>query len=35
MPITEAVYKVLFKNMNPRDAVEELMTREAKDEILI
>lgn len=35
MPITEAVYKVLFKYMNPRDAVEELMTREAKDEILI
>tara|TARA_R100001143_G_scaffold63579_2_gene72383 strand:+ start:16687 stop:17694 length:1008 start_codon:yes stop_codon:yes gene_type:complete len=35
MPITEAVYKVLFKDMNPRDAVEELMTREAKDEILI
>lgn len=35
MPITEAVYKVLFKNMNPKDAVEELMTREAKDEILI
>lgn len=35
MPITEAVYKVLFKNMNPRDAVEVLMTREAKDEILI
>lgn len=35
MPITEAVYKVLFKNMNPRDAVQELMTREAKDEILI
>lgn len=35
MPITEAVYKVLFKNMNPRDAVQELMTRDAKDEIMI
>lgn len=35
MPITEAVYKVLFKNMNPIDAVQELMTREAKDEIMI
>jgi glycerol-3-phosphate dehydrogenase (NAD(P)+) len=35
MPITEAVYKVLFENMNPRDAVNELMTRNAKDEIMI
>jgi glycerol-3-phosphate dehydrogenase (NAD(P)+) len=35
MPITEAVYKVLFKNMNPIDAVQELMTRDAKDEIMI
>ena len=35
MPITDAVYKVLFKNMNPRDAVKELMTRDAKDEIMI
>lgn len=35
MPITEAVYKVLFKNMNPKDAVQELMTRQAKDEIMI
>ncbi|TVR14899.1 MAG: NAD(P)H-dependent glycerol-3-phosphate dehydrogenase [Balneolaceae bacterium] len=35
MPITEAVYKVLFKNMDPKDAVNELMTRNAKDEIMI
>ncbi len=35
MPITEAVYNVLFNNMNPRDAVQELMTRDAKDEIMI
>jgi glycerol-3-phosphate dehydrogenase (NAD(P)+) len=35
MPITEAVYRVLFENMNPRDAVNKLMTRNAKDEIMI
>ena len=35
MPITEAVYRVLFENMDPRDAVNELMTRNAKDEIMI
>lgn len=35
MPITEAVYKVLFNKMDPRDAVNELMTRNAKDEIMI
>ena len=35
MPITDAVYKVLFENMDPRDAVNELMTRNAKDEIMI
>lgn len=35
MPITEAVYKVLFENMDPKDAVNELMTRNAKDEIMI
>lgn len=35
MPITEAVYKVLFKNVDPGDAVHELMTRNAKDEIMI
>jgi glycerol-3-phosphate dehydrogenase (NAD(P)+) len=35
MPITEMVYRVLFEQMNPLDAMYELMTREAKDEILI
>lgn len=35
MPITDAVYKVLFENMDPKDAVQELMTRNAKDEIMI
>lgn len=35
MPITDAVYKVLFEDMNPKDAVNELMTRNAKDEIMI
>lgn len=35
MPITDAVYKVLFENMDPKDAVNELMTRNAKDEIMI
>lgn len=35
MPITHAVYKVLFENVDPKDAVHELMTRNAKDEIMI
>lgn len=35
MPITEAVYRVLFENMDPRVAVNKLMTRNAKDEIMI
>jgi len=35
MPITDAVYKVLFENMDPKDAVHELMTRHAKNEIMI
>ena len=32
MPITEAVYKILFDKMKPEEAVYELMTRTAKDE---
>ena len=32
MPITEQVYAVLFENRDPREAVEELMTRELKTE---
>ncbi len=35
MPITSAVYNVLFKNVDPRDAVDQLMTRNAKEEIMI
>lgn len=33
MPITEAVYKVLFKNKDPKKAVYSLMTRSYKSEI--
>jgi len=32
MPITEAVYQILFEGKKPREAVRELMTREAKYE---
>lgn len=32
MPITEAVYSILFENRRPREMVEELMTRSAKRE---
>ena len=33
MPISEIMYKVLFKDMNPVQAVRALMTRDLKDEI--
>ena len=33
MPIVETVYKVLYENLDPREAVKELMTREKKSEI--
>lgn len=32
MPITEAVYAILFENKQPREMVDELMTRSAKRE---
>ena len=32
MPITEAVYQILFHGKNPRDVVQQLMTRSAKQE---
>ena len=32
MPIVESVYNVLYNNLNPKDAVLNLMTREAKVE---
>lgn len=35
MPITEAVNRVLFENVDPKDALYELMTRNPKEEILI
>ncbi len=35
MPITEAVYNVLFNDINPSEALQKLMTREPKDEIII
>ena len=35
MPITSAVYKVLFESVDPKDALNALMTRDPKDEILI
>lgn len=35
MPITNAVYRVLFENMEPRDALYNLMTRDPKDEIVM
>jgi glycerol-3-phosphate dehydrogenase (NAD(P)+) len=35
MPITKAVYRVLFDNVDPRDALYELMTRDPKNEIVM
>ncbi|MCG8373454.1 MAG: NAD(P)H-dependent glycerol-3-phosphate dehydrogenase [Balneolales bacterium] len=35
MPITSAVYKVLFEGMDPRDALNNLMTRDPKHEAVI
>jgi glycerol-3-phosphate dehydrogenase (NAD(P)+) len=35
MPITNAVYSILFEDMNPREALNQLMTRLPKDEIVI
>jgi len=32
MPITEQVYKVLFQDKDPRQAILELMTRDLKEE---
>ena len=32
MPITEAVYGILFEGKQPHDVVQELMTRSAKQE---
>ncbi|MDZ7691632.1 MAG: NAD(P)H-dependent glycerol-3-phosphate dehydrogenase [Balneolaceae bacterium] len=35
MPITNAVYQVLFENEDPKDILYELMTRDPKEEIVI
>jgi len=35
MPITKAVYSVLFDNVDPRDALHDLMTRDPKNEIVM
>jgi len=35
MPITDAVYQVLFEEVDPKDALYELMTRVPKEEIII
>ncbi|TVQ15761.1 MAG: NAD(P)H-dependent glycerol-3-phosphate dehydrogenase [Balneolaceae bacterium] len=35
MPLTEAVYQVLFEDVKPFDALANLMTRDPKDEILV
>ena len=32
MPIVETVYKVLYKNLDPKEAVKDLMTRDKKME---
>lgn len=34
MPITEAVYQVLFQGLDPREGVYKLMTRSQKEEVL-
>ena len=32
MPIVEMVYKVIYENLNPKEAVKKLMTRDKKSE---
>jgi glycerol-3-phosphate dehydrogenase (NAD(P)+) len=33
MPLVEAVYKILYQDLAPKDAIKKLMTRELKDEL--
>jgi glycerol-3-phosphate dehydrogenase (NAD(P)+) len=33
MPIVEAVYRILYKNLSPKEAIKKLMSRELKDEL--
>lgn len=35
MPITNAIYQVLFEDVDPRDVLYKLMTRDPKDEIVM
>ncbi|WP_163194060.1 NAD(P)H-dependent glycerol-3-phosphate dehydrogenase [Clostridium thermarum] len=35
MPITDVLYRILFMGLNPKEAVNALMTRDKKDEIYI
>jgi len=34
IPITEAIYSILYENLNPRDAVKALLQRTIKEEML-
>ena len=34
MPITETAYEVIYNKLDPKTAVNNLMTREGKDELL-
>jgi glycerol-3-phosphate dehydrogenase (NAD(P)+) len=34
VPITEAVYSIIYENLNPRDAVKSLLQRAIKEEHL-
>jgi len=33
MPIVDAVYRILYEGLAPREAIKKLMTRELKDEL--
>jgi len=33
MPLVTAIYKILYENLAPKEAIKKLMTRELKDEI--
>jgi glycerol-3-phosphate dehydrogenase (NAD(P)+) len=33
MPIVDAVFRILYEGLSPRDAIKKLMTRELKDEL--
>jgi glycerol-3-phosphate dehydrogenase (NAD(P)+) len=33
MPIVDAVFRILYEGLAPREAIKKLMTRELKDEL--